>query len=230
MARTDTLGHFLTDVADAIREKKGTTETIQASEFDTEIENLPGGEDISKYITINITKNYPSAQSLLIKLPAITIASNVTNINGLFQNCSNLETIEKIISTNSVTSMSSMFMSCSKLTSVDFSEFDTSNATSMYYMFMYCSNLKELDLSSFVTTKVTSMNGMFQYTGKLKKIDMRNFTFDAVTNYDDMFGTHGQGVLDDCLIIVKGDTEKEWITSKFSRLTNVKTVAEYEAE
>ena len=44
MARTDTLGNFLTDVADAIREKKGTNEAIVASDFDTEIENLPSGE------------------------------------------------------------------------------------------------------------------------------------------------------------------------------------------
>lgn len=43
MARTDTLGHFLTDVADAIREKGGTSESIQASQFDTAIENLPSG-------------------------------------------------------------------------------------------------------------------------------------------------------------------------------------------
>ena len=41
MARTDTLGHFLTDVADAIREKGGTSEPIQASSFDTQIANLP---------------------------------------------------------------------------------------------------------------------------------------------------------------------------------------------
>ncbi len=43
MARTDTLPHFLTDVADAIREKKGSEDTIKASNFDTEIENLPSG-------------------------------------------------------------------------------------------------------------------------------------------------------------------------------------------
>ena len=43
MARTDTLGNFLTDVAEAIRDKKGTTDTIQASNFDTEIANLPSG-------------------------------------------------------------------------------------------------------------------------------------------------------------------------------------------
>lgn len=43
MARTDTLGNFLTDVAEAIRTKEGTTGTIPASEFDTRISNLSGG-------------------------------------------------------------------------------------------------------------------------------------------------------------------------------------------
>lgn len=43
MARTDSLGHFLTDVADAIRTKGGTSATIQASNFDTAIANLPSG-------------------------------------------------------------------------------------------------------------------------------------------------------------------------------------------
>ena len=52
MARTDTLGHFLTDVADAIREKKGTTGLIQASDFDTEIESITTGGGYS--ITVNV--------------------------------------------------------------------------------------------------------------------------------------------------------------------------------
>ncbi len=43
MARTDTLGNFLTDVADAIRTAEGSSETIQASDFDTRIEALSGG-------------------------------------------------------------------------------------------------------------------------------------------------------------------------------------------
>ena len=43
MARTDTLGHYLTDVADAIRAKGGTSATITASDFDTAIANLPSG-------------------------------------------------------------------------------------------------------------------------------------------------------------------------------------------
>ena len=43
MARIDSLGHFLTDVADAIRNKKGSSGTIQASSFDTEIASIPSG-------------------------------------------------------------------------------------------------------------------------------------------------------------------------------------------
>lgn len=43
MARTNSLGNFLTDVADAIRTKKGSQELIAAADFDTEIENLPSG-------------------------------------------------------------------------------------------------------------------------------------------------------------------------------------------
>lgn len=45
MARTNTLGNFLTDVADAIRTKKRSEEPIAAADFDTEIKNLPSGGD-----------------------------------------------------------------------------------------------------------------------------------------------------------------------------------------
>ena len=41
MARTDTLINFLTDVATAIKTKKGDNTLIPAADFDTEIANLP---------------------------------------------------------------------------------------------------------------------------------------------------------------------------------------------
>ena len=43
MADTSNLSQFLTDVADAIREKKGTTDAIAAADFDTEIASIEGG-------------------------------------------------------------------------------------------------------------------------------------------------------------------------------------------
>ena len=44
MARTDSLCHFLTDIANAIRTKKGTSNPINASDFDTEIGSISGSD------------------------------------------------------------------------------------------------------------------------------------------------------------------------------------------
>lgn len=47
MADTSNLTNFLGDIADAIREKKGTEEQIPAANFDTEIRSIQGGLDTS---------------------------------------------------------------------------------------------------------------------------------------------------------------------------------------
>ena len=65
MARTDTLPHFLTDVADAIRTKSGTSGTIQASTFDTAIANIPSGGSLTMgYIDLNVSPSNYGVQSL----------------------------------------------------------------------------------------------------------------------------------------------------------------------
>lgn len=43
MAKNNNLGDFLSDIADAIREKKGTTEPINAQDFASEIASISGG-------------------------------------------------------------------------------------------------------------------------------------------------------------------------------------------
>lgn len=55
MARTDTLSNFLTDVADSIRTKKGTTDKILASSFDTEIESIETVEDYMRESDLILT-------------------------------------------------------------------------------------------------------------------------------------------------------------------------------
>lgn len=57
MARINNLNNFLTDVASAIKEKKGDNTPILASEFDTEIENLPTGEKIETLAKLNEKAN-----------------------------------------------------------------------------------------------------------------------------------------------------------------------------
>ena len=59
---------------------------------------------------------------------------------------------------------------------------------------------------------------MFYNCSSLTSLDISNFTFDKVTSYDEMF----TNVPNNCSILVKSQTEKDWITSKFTNLTNVK--------
>lgn len=173
MARTDTLPHFLTDVADAIRTKTGNSNLIQASTFDTEIENIPSGADLSNYFKDYVaygTSTLGGWVSSIKKLPPMTL-DNWTNAQYAFWNFRGTEII--ITSSNQLTKTNNMFSGCNAL----------------------------------------------------QLIDMRKLRFTNVTSSSGMFSN----VPNNCLIIVKDDTEKTWITTNFTNLTNVKTVAEYEA-
>lgn len=56
MARTNNLSNFLTDVAGAIKEKKGSEVAIPAANFDTEIRNLPS-QGTYQHKTVPVTQN-----------------------------------------------------------------------------------------------------------------------------------------------------------------------------
>lgn len=61
------------------------------------------------------------------------------------------------------------------------------------------------------------MSGMFNGCSSLTLLDISNFDFTNVTLYNDMFFN----VPADCLIYVKDQAAYEWVTSKFTTLTNV---------
>ena len=163
MARIDNLTNFLSDVASAIRKKRGTTDTILASNFDTEIASIESGVDINEYLSDTITKGdsslggwtktiiklrnpltiegtdaaYMFANCLLNELPQID-TSSVTNMSNMFRGCGSL-TIIPVIDTSSVTNMSNMFSNCIGLATIP--QLDTSSVTNMTYMFSDCINL-----------------------------------------------------------------------------------------
>lgn len=153
--------------------------------------------------------------------------SQVTAMNQMFYACYKLTSLNlSHFDTSKVTQFSGMFQACDGLTNVDISNFNTEKATRMNQMFYNCSGLASLDLKSFIITNVTNTQQMFDGCKKLGFLDIRNFVFDKVTTYANMF----RNVPANCLIIVKGETEKAWVFDKRNDLTNIKTVAEYQAE
>lgn len=132
-----TLTDLFTSIANAIRTKKGTSETIQASNFPTEITNLPTGEDINDYIQSSLTSGSYSLSRSIKKLPSLAV-------------------------TSSVTSLANAFYYCTKITEINFGSSDTSNVTSLSSAFRYCNSLVNVNVTggSFNCAKVTNISSI----------------------------------------------------------------------
>ena len=97
--------------------------------------------------------------------------SNVTDMGGMFADCSALTSLDlKNFNTSEVKRMDGMFSICESLTTLDLSSFNTSNVTDMGGMFAACSSLTTLDLSSLNTSNVKKMEYMFENCSKLASI------------------------------------------------------------
>ena len=181
MAKTDNLSDFLTDVANSIRTKTGTTEQINAQDFSDKILSIPNtlkklldatksarylfdkysGTSVDGLIQPNDTENVTSMDSMfygcsnLTEIPLLN-TSNVTNMNNLFFECSKLTSIPQL-DTSKVTDMANMFYNCHELTTIP--QLNTGNVTTMFYMFYGCYNLTSIPLLD--TNKVENMIGMF---------------------------------------------------------------------
>lgn len=208
MARTDTLGNFLTDVADAIREKKGTSETIQASDFDTEIENLPSGGGLdwsaigydstpqaiqdgydyaveikNNWIPTDNLRNKFSADKKIIFMPLVD-TSTATNMYGMFTGCSSLTSVP-LLNTSNTTITQTMFSNCERLSIVP--QFDTSNVNNMQGMFNYCTSLTTVP--QFNTSKVKYMNNMFYNCPSLSDESLNNILKMCINTTTEYIGT-----------------------------------------
>lgn len=223
MARTDTLGNFLKDVADAIRTAEGSSGTIQASTFDTRIEALPGGGGSSYAPQYILFSNF-GGEDLSYEVSHLD-TSNMEKMNYMFSYCNGLTELDvSNFNTSNVTEMTNMFEYCTA-SSINVSGFDTSNVLMMDSMFLACPNLTSLDLSSFTTTNLSSCSAMFSDCSSLEFLDIRNFDFSNIAEYSEMF----TNVDTNCEIIVADSTQKDWMATNFPEMENVKTVAEYEA-
>jgi hypothetical protein len=119
-------------------------------------------------------------QSQFWEIPDYFDFSNVTDMNNMFANCNNLETVHLSINDNFTGSMYQTFTNCGNLKKVIFDNIPQPYNTS--YLFYDCWQLEEypeIDLS-----KCTETSWMF-YTSGLKNI---NYNFSMVQYADVMFG------------------------------------------
>ena len=213
MARTDTLGNFLTDIAIAIRNKKGTTDTIVASNFDTEIESIETGggtaepiftghydteglrqigwtdEEIEYYNQNGVQWN--SSEDNYFKLTQTELAGDDSKNTRFLPKSSTLTYFKNYnkllaipnINTNNNTGTSSMFNNCYLLTTIP--QFDTSNKTNMNSMFNNCYSLTMIP--QLDTSKVTNMSSMFYKCYSLTMIPQLNTS--SVIYMDSMFSS-----------------------------------------
>lgn len=107
MARVDNLENFLTDVAGAIREKKGTQDQIPAENFDTEIKSITSGLDTSDATAtasdiialktayadgVKIAGNLPDPETLYFDVSQLPNAANAGK--GVIQSVFDISTEE----------------------------------------------------------------------------------------------------------------------------------------
>ena len=202
-----TLNQLFTDIANAIRAKKGTSTKIVAENFPTEIANINTGnltneeyaeanDDLDEILegTIPITIYPPDWSEIGYENTPQSIIddfnysksiydnwdSEETSLSSKFTSNTNLKYMP-LINTSNVTNMYRTFASCTNLVSVP--KLNTSNVTTMYGLFSSCNNLENLDLSSFNTSNVTSMQSMFSFCSKLQNIQFGdNFTLEKCDN------------------------------------------------
>lgn len=214
MARTDNLKNYLTDVADAIREKTNTTDKIKASEFDDKIKEISGDSEQWEWASNNVI-NFSSANPTFFKgMTYLKVVPNyfneecakITNWSNAFNGCSNLVDID--IDTSAGTNFTNMFYNCTKFQKID--SIDTSEGTIFSGTFYGCGIVdgsalsKDMDFSKATTlfecflgnksmvtspkiiTQATNMRGIFYNCTNLEtvlEIDTSN-----ATNIQHLFG------------------------------------------
>jgi len=104
---------------------------------------------------------------------------NTTSLYALFSGLKSLKEIKGIEtwSTKNIINMSYLFNDCSNISTINLDNFDTSKVTNMSNMFNNCSKITALNLDNFDTGNVQYMDVMFSNCLSLKKLILDNWTF-----------------------------------------------------
>ena len=164
MASEKNLNAVFTDIANAIRGKKGTIDQIKPINMAEEITNLTSGGGRSLKALLDATRScyylFNQYKGTSVNgLISYSDTSNVTNMSRMFYYCSSLTTIPQL-DTSKVNIMGDMFYNCSSLTTVP--QLDVSSVTDMSNMFKKCSSLKSILMTGMKTHFNISVSTNFE--------------------------------------------------------------------
>ena len=172
---------------DGVNEQKSKLESISITENGTYTK-----EDGYNQIEVNVNvipkinvkeTGLRLGNSTFTEVPEWVDFEGVTDMYGMFQYCSKLQTIP-LINTSNVTNMGYMFSYCSHLQTIPL--LNTSNVTSMYNMFYYCTGLQTIPLID--TSNVTNMDSMFYSCSNLTSLPALNAQSLSTNQYTGIFG------------------------------------------
>ena len=155
-------------------------------------ENLPiyGEGELYKTINVNVIPKVNLQKtglklgfSTFTEVPEWADFKDITDMSHMFNNCTNLQTIPEI-DTSNVTNMEAIFSSCSNLQTIPL--LNTSNVTNMTGMFSECRNLQTIP--SLDTSKVTRMYNMFHQCFSLVSLPALNAQSLDMPSYLGIFG------------------------------------------
>ena len=220
---TGTSGTYVQNEVYRILESGDATQYMPTSELQN-ITTLKKLLDATKsaYYLFNVYKG-ASVNGLI----TYNDTSNVTNMNAMFYNCSNLTSIPQL-DTSHVAYMSKMFKYCYKLTTIP--QLDTRNVTTMEAMFNGCQALTTIP--QLETRNVTTMNAMFSRCISLTSIPQldtshvlnMNFMFEECSNLKSILMT-GMKVNFDISASTKFETsDLVTILNNLAAVTSTKTL------
>lgn len=175
MARTDNLNNYLTDIATAIKTKKGDSTPINASNFDTEISNLSSSVDAKKYL--KMVEMQTATTTDFNNLSSILESVNNVLLNTF---CGNTNLTDTTFLNNAIIdgSTSYYFYGCANITSVP--QLDYTNCTSSSYMFGGCTNITST--GNVISPNNSTFTQMFYGCTSLTNIGTLSSNTQTLTN------------------------------------------------
>ena len=154
MARTDSLEHFLTDAAAAIRLKSGISAQMNSNEMINNI-NSWTSESVRDYVINEVIDEDRGIEDASIEVAFFNsipetyfnyLMNTTTNLSYAFSEFYALSNINNLIPSKPINNMYNCFYSCRNLISLDLSKWNLVNNLDFGRAFSSCNNLRTISL------------------------------------------------------------------------------------